>query len=508
MVTNARTVFFEGIKAFNEKLLKELSGRLFTDSRVPKAVQDELLEHHTRVFVLDKLLFALGWKLEGGAGAASNMVTEAFLKSAQKKESILFLDYLGYEGNTDVPLLVFEAKRFAAIPPKQLLEIGRSNTQQGQFASTREALCAAFKDPSWLQGEWHEHVDQLTRYYKAVLKQYKRPPAVMAIGNGEWLVVLKEPEATFNGKGTAASFLVFESENRETSPAIGAVYQEYFKEIYEALAFINLCKTTTGMPPELIPNAVKTAKQVKIMRGVRLGYSGVPRLKSSIYPLIEVEPVAFVRGASGPWILIEITADGINMPHDLSGLKNHLAEVQNRSDQLLARLKQNLQFEPIEVSIVDHYADTDSFSSRCGVTSEGIWEPGMDSYLLVTGSFSHFILPEPQIPNCPKHFWKNCDPGIDGRHPQTGGLSNPSFVGTKAFFGEGTSHHCAAGSTHGNKLMPHDKLRTTDFGHRSSEDGEHFCEIFDFEQMLCCQTCVYVEVCSQSKLFKLPCIPR
>jgi len=128
------------------------------------------------------------------------------------------------------------------------------------------------------------------------------------------------------------------------------------------------------------------------------------------------------------------------------------------------------------------------------------------SYVLVTGTETHFLIAMPRVPDCPKHTWGKCDPIADGRHPPLGGLSAPSHLKTRAFFAEGRDHHCAAGVTHDSKRMTHEELKITDFGQRSSNDGEPFCEIFNFEEILCCQTCVFFEVCAQSKLFKLPCM--
>jgi len=41
----------------------------------------------------------------------------------------------------------------------------------------------------------------------------------------------------------------------------------------------------------------------------------------------------------------------------------------------------------------------------------------------------------------------------------------------------------------------------------SGEEGQAFCEIWCFEQHLCCRTCVFEEVCAKSEVFRLPCIP-
>jgi len=38
---------------------------------------------------------------------------EAFLKSAKSGKSTLFLDYLGFDRDVNLPLMIFEAKRFS-----------------------------------------------------------------------------------------------------------------------------------------------------------------------------------------------------------------------------------------------------------------------------------------------------------------------------------------------------------------------------------------------------------
>jgi len=199
MLSHAKTTFLEGIKAFNGKWIKELSTRFKSDSKGSKSTADALLEHHTRAFILDKLIAALGWRSEADAGGPSNIFTEAFLQSATPKATTLFLDYLGFNAKKDVPLLVFEAKRFIAHPPKYLIMLGRSKKPAASFASSKEALSVAFKDSGWVKGEWKEHIEQLTKYYNAIVKEFKLPPSVMAIGNGDWLVILQEPALIFSG---------------------------------------------------------------------------------------------------------------------------------------------------------------------------------------------------------------------------------------------------------------------------------------------------------------------
>ncbi len=500
MFTDARSTFEEGLRVFNDQWLKELNPRFA--GKAPEKTK-RLLEHHTRAFVLDKLLFALGWRQEANAGGQQNLLTEAFYKTANADETTVFLDYLGFDAVKDLPLLIFEAKRFGSVLPSQLIKLGLSKKPRELFKSSADALSAAFKNPSWLKGHWKEHHEQLTKYYNSVVNEHKQAPGVMGLGNGEWLVIIRNPERAFTGKCTADDFLVIEPEEHEP---IGQAYLRQLKDIYDLIAFERLCRTARGVPPELIPTQIRSAKHVELMRGVRVGYRSMPKLKADIHPYLDIEPVAFVRIPTSPWILVELPVAGHELPHIADQLPGHLARVEAHSNDLVTRISQQLAVHPTVVGLAQHYGDGNSFSTRAGFSSEDSVKAGIQTYVLATGTEAHFIRAVPRVLNCPRHVWTNCHPVIDGRHPSDRALANPSVLNTKAFFPDGWAHHCAAGVTYNSKSAPHDKNLLRDFGRRSSEDGSPFCEIFDFEQMLCCQTCVFIEVCEKSKLFRLPCM--
>src|SRR5450759_1944815 len=83
-----------------------------------------------------------------------------------------------------------------------------------------------------------------------------------------------------------------------------------------------------------------------------------------------------------------------------------------------------------------------------------------------------------------------------------------SNVKERSFFPSGETHHCA----HGNVLLAKSSEITAEnrarCGPRSGEDGEDgeaFCEIWSFEQRLCCRTCAFERVCTNADVFQLPC---
>ena len=63
-------------------------------------IVSDTLEHNVRKVFLNRLLIALGWRLD------ITVAEEARVKG----ETTLFLDYLGVHLDTKIPLLIFEAK--------------------------------------------------------------------------------------------------------------------------------------------------------------------------------------------------------------------------------------------------------------------------------------------------------------------------------------------------------------------------------------------------------------
>lgn len=309
MWTDAKSIFQQGLTVFHDQWLKMISVRFASESA---ADVKRLLEEHTRAFIMDKLMASLNWSQTANGGGHQNLLTEAFYTSAKAKETTLFLDYFGYDAVKDLPLLVLESKRLGAPPPKSLVRLYLENKSTAQIGSTAEALALAFNDSSWLAGDWKKHQTQLRNYYDAIMKDHGIPPAVMAIGNGEWLVVIRDPKKVFSGQAESVDFFVVEPLDREK---IGEAYVRHFREIHDLLEFTLLLRTARGVPPERLPARIRQATQLEVMRGVRVGYSKLPKLKTGTHPRLEIEPVAFVRTPGTPWLLVEVDAGGEELPH-------------------------------------------------------------------------------------------------------------------------------------------------------------------------------------------------
>jgi hypothetical protein len=118
---------------------------------------DQSLEAHARAYVVNALLAALNWRLDARPeDGLPNLIPEAPICS-DERGSIRFLDYLGLERQTGIPLLIVETKR----PNARLPHI------QGSTASIPEVVSRGLADNK-LSGEWNKWLLDLRDYVRSV----------------------------------------------------------------------------------------------------------------------------------------------------------------------------------------------------------------------------------------------------------------------------------------------------------------------------------------------------
>ena len=107
---------FRGRRQGYEKVLPRLIARVrdqyidTTGSETPSSFDDHL-EIHLRVYFINTLLESLNWRFDRDTyGNTPNLVPEAVVTSVQSGHR-RYLDYLGFEAETDRPLLIVETKR-------------------------------------------------------------------------------------------------------------------------------------------------------------------------------------------------------------------------------------------------------------------------------------------------------------------------------------------------------------------------------------------------------------
>ena len=447
---------------------------------------DESLEAHSRAYFVNGLLAALNWRLDAKPEEGlPNLFPEAPVASSQTGRR-RFLDYLGFERMTTRPLLVVETKRPAAQLPR-LAQEGYGSFGRVVPGSIAEVISLALKGES-LMGPWNTWLGDLKDYVLSVDSLGGTMPARVVITNGSWLVLFVDPADAFlpNGSRNVDCIMVFDS--RDT-------LEERYIDIYKFLSHAAVSKVIPPLSPGQVALYVSASDIARTFHGLYVRYfeKGIFQLS----PIVTVAPILYLQTRFQVWIRVEAQPSEYDLPRDPDGLQDHLAAVRAGAEELLAAVNRCLGAAIRPTSLAQHYADEESFD-----VMKGIVEVKKDSFIVLTGDKTHYLLPEPSVPDCPFHKWNLArEAGVSaGRVPLL-----VRSVSPRSFFISGEVHHCAhrdVASVKETPVLPGQGRRR---GLRSIQEGGPFCEIWPFEEHLCCRTCAFEEVCTQSEAFQLPC---
>jgi hypothetical protein len=222
-------------------------------------------------------------------------------------------------------------------------------------------------------------------------------------------------------------------------------------------------------------------------------------------PEIHVAPLLFIHTHNGVWFRLEERKESsiYNVPLSASSLPRHLEDVRTAAEELLQEVNRAVGRTLAPISLVEHYANREAFVSLPGVKEVNTSsEKTIREYIVLTGSSTHFLLPEPSVLDCPHHFWEQSQrQGVAVGIP----ILERGTTQPRCFFPSGQPHHCAHRDVARIKSCPIDPHNREQCGCRSGRDYEAFCEIAPFEEHLCCRTCVFEEVCTKASVFYLPC---
>jgi hypothetical protein len=150
--------------------------------------------------------------------------------------------------------------------------------------------------------------------------------------------------------------------------------------------------------------------------------------------------VVFLRSKQGVWFCVEAQnhTHTQRIPSKSEFLLTHLKTVNQIAKNLLDTINSKLGITLSCSSLAEHYASHDLFDELPGVVKL----PGKyEEFLIVTGSYTHYLLEEPTIPDCPYHFWDNSDAEgyAAGSHP----VKRPSVNAPRTIFVTDVQHHCS-----------------------------------------------------------------
>lgn len=270
-----------------------------------------------------------------------------------------------------------------------------------------------------------------------------------------------------------------------------------FSDIFRHLEHQQVLGTSPALTPGELPFYAVGQEIDRALHGLRLRYIEQPGIYQPV-PVIKVAPVVFLRTRYGAWLRVESPSqEEYELPHRYEDLPRHLSEVEQAARRLLNEVNLQLGTSLQASLLAKHYGNEEDFAVLPGIS-----EIGRDDYLLVTGDKTHYLLRKPSVPSCPYHDWSVCQ--RDGVPSNPGPLLARS-VNPRSFFKSAELHHCAHRNVSAAKASPITAANRDRCGLRSGREGQTFCEIWRFEQHLCCRTCVFEEVCTKAQVFRLPC---
>jgi hypothetical protein len=443
---------------------------------------EEALEAHVRTYLIDGILKALRWVIVPSTpDEIANMIPEVQVDPATGVRR--FMDYFGYEREVDQPLLIVEAKRPSEFP-----------RQSGGSTEPSSAIVSGWLlRPDKAHGEWQKWIPSLRDYVVSVFMHTTAYPVRAVITDGNWLVIFENPQDAFGKEGSRdARFIHVFMDSNEVD--------EQYNLIFRLLDQRSVSRSVVEIAPGAIGGTIDPNQVVQVLHGLLLCYATTNTV-GSLIPTISLMPLIFLRSNTGSWVRIAHRGEGYLVPYDYRNLQAHLEEVNVAAEDLLARVNRALNRQIAPTSLEEHYADEKSFEDLLAV--EHIPRQ-RDHFRIVTGKFTHFLLADPTVPNCPHHdFGKSAT-----LHCQVGDLPiiNRSIETPRAYFTNMQQHHCCHEDVDAAKHVILSEENEQWCGARSGRRGDVFCKIAPFEEFLCCRTCCFQQVCTASQVLTLPCV--
>jgi hypothetical protein len=290
----------------------------------------EILEAHIREYFINAFLLALNWRTcAAPEDGLPNLAVEVAVRSHSSGRT-RFIDYLGSENRTSVPLLLLEAKR----PGYELPSV----VGPGPSSATYRDVIARGLSKERLSGEWNEWLESLRDYANSAERQWGRYPRRVVITNGKWLVAFLDPRNAFSqGQDTDALRILVIQRREELETRSSEIFMEL--EYHQVL----------GESPPLhlgeVAFHVHAATAVGAMHGVRLLYVEDPRLDLPPRPAIRVAPILFVELASGGFVRVDSDGRDFAMPDATTDFKGHLIDLSEAATRLLGDVRSRLVAE-------------------------------------------------------------------------------------------------------------------------------------------------------------------
>lgn len=421
----------------------------------------DMLEHNTRRVALDPVLDALGWSFKDRAEEARVV-----------GDTTLFIDYLGIDRETRTAELIFEAKawnaswiagkgKFSGRPPAELVAAAIDHMNGG----------GAFGNAP-VTKEWMERIGQVRDYVVGVEARGGSIVQRAVIGCARWMIIIKDPGRAFvTQKITAGEVLALEATQMVARS----------DEIYELLSIeaLKVAPREPFHPDEIALRVPDPAGIRRLFRAVHVNRDQTTD-QYTPQPSIFVNAWLIAERSDGTLLTIRPRTAPIILPASPKFLDDHLEEMKNISDRMLADLERAYNAPmpaPSAIGAFPNFGNDDGGSPVRRSTINGT------NYLVATGEAAHYLRDAPNI-DCGFHYHEACR--MAGMEDEPQPVVARSFE-LRSFFTTGEAHHCA------HRQIKHAKQAVR-------------CPLDVFEAKLCCRACTLQDRCwSEDLLRRAPC---
>lgn len=447
---------------------------------------DSMLERTTRGFLIDHFLKALDWNPED----PSQIIEEA--RAQTQDGDRLYFDYLGVDHQDRTPILILEAKGFDVPPPRRARSEPDADTMAALLSEAIFALKYTSQRATGIIAEWVQYLKDLHLYVISIGDIGHRTLRRVVISAGNWTIVFEEPVECFVTAGLPRA------EKIHCYPSVQAILDGH-EQLFSLLHRKRLVDT---LPLALaITEALEFVPANKIdecYKGVLVATSTSSGAVRKRYPTRTVYP-SLIISSGGRWFAIIDFDSFVEEPKGQDLINDFVTVLDNKGEELLSRLNARMgaglapkpldQFpgfpdknaqlnsQPVAGSTTDRAQTTTIknyvvHSGASGAPSE---------YVVLTGDhwfYKNDVTNDYQ--ECTFHYWNNArKSGV-----AEGGLHYGCSV--NSFTEDSQNRHCA-----------HGDLRRV---------RSNYCQLLPVETHMCCQGCIYLNVCWDNRASALPCL--
>lgn len=475
--------FLTGFSTLLEEIERELG--VAAPDPYAGAGRGPVLEAQTRVRFFDRLVTLLGWDL----GLGGDMAQEARIR----EETTTYMDYVGVSRLTRAPVVLWEVKAW------EKPFIGRARGRAGS-ESPKELLVQGIrffldggaKADSPITHEWYDYIEQVSGYVNGLMTQHGHALLRAVLASGQWLIIFTAPVKTFiSGNVSEADIIVLQK----------ADFTANATRLFSVLARELLVQDVPfPLRPAQLPGHLSIDRLRAAHRGVLVHYQGKGITVFTRKPQVFIYPVLVLERTDG--VLLTVANESLafelqvlrwrddegNLDAGRDHIDEHLASVQNGSDQLCTECSRELGSE-IQISPISQFGGFPQALELQSATQPRVQflrrtSASGDEWLAVTGQSSHLLRQTPAVDACRFHTWSECL--RNGEALMQSAINFPRLSAPRAFFVDGQQHHCA---------------------HRALDERRAArCYIRAIDERVCCQACVFSTECwPAGREHNLPC---